>query len=46
MLVDGKIKVDTLDRLMKSEQPWIREFLHGPRAQGAMTARKESHGSR
>jgi phospholipid/cholesterol/gamma-HCH transport system ATP-binding protein len=40
MLVDRKITVDTLDKLMKSDQPWIHDFLHGPRAQGAMTARK------
>jgi phospholipid/cholesterol/gamma-HCH transport system ATP-binding protein len=46
MLADGKITVDTLDKLMKSEQPWIHEFLHGPRAQGALTARKQNHGNR
>ena len=45
MLVDKKITIDTLDKLMRSEHPWIREFLHGPRAQGAMTARKKSHGN-
>ena len=46
VLVDKKITVDTLDHLMHSQHPWIREFLHGPRAQGAMTARKWSHGNR
>jgi len=46
MLVDRKITVDTLDKLMKSDHPWVREFLHGPRAQGALTARKHSHGTR
>ncbi|MDQ2964046.1 MAG: ATP-binding cassette domain-containing protein [Pseudomonadota bacterium] len=45
VLVDKKITVGTLDKLMRSTQPWIREFLHGPRAQGAMTARKHSHGN-
>jgi phospholipid/cholesterol/gamma-HCH transport system ATP-binding protein len=45
MLVDGKIEVGTLEKLMRSDHPWIREFLHGPRAQGAMSARKKSHGS-
>ena len=40
MLADGKITVDTVDKLMHSHQPWIHEFLHGPRAQGAMSARK------
>jgi phospholipid/cholesterol/gamma-HCH transport system ATP-binding protein len=49
MLVDKKITVDTLDNLMRSKQPWIHEFLHGPRAEGAkrgaITARKSSHGT-
>ena len=45
MLVDRKLTIDTLDKLMHSDQPWIREFLHGRRAQGAMTARKQSHGN-
>jgi phospholipid/cholesterol/gamma-HCH transport system ATP-binding protein len=45
MLVDRKLTIDTLDKLLRSDQPWIHEFLHGPRAQGAMTARKQSHGN-
>ena len=45
ILVDKKVTVDTLDKLMHSQQPWIREFLHGARAQGAMTARKHTHGN-
>ena len=45
ILVDRKITVDTVDKLMHSQQPWIHEFLHGPRAQGAMTARKHAHGN-
>jgi phospholipid/cholesterol/gamma-HCH transport system ATP-binding protein len=45
ILVDKKITVDTVDNLMRSEQPWIHEFLHGPRAQGAMSTRKRAHGS-
>jgi phospholipid/cholesterol/gamma-HCH transport system ATP-binding protein len=46
VLVDKKIIVGTLDELMRSDQRWVHEFLHGPRAQGAMTARKHSHGNR
>jgi len=42
MLVDGKITVDTMANLMKSRQPWINELLHGPRAQGAMSAAKRA----
>jgi phospholipid/cholesterol/gamma-HCH transport system ATP-binding protein len=44
VLVDRKVTVDTADKLMKSDHPWIREFFHGPRAEGAMQARKTSHG--
>jgi phospholipid/cholesterol/gamma-HCH transport system ATP-binding protein len=46
ILVDKTITVDTLDKLMRSDHPWIHDFLHGPRAQGAMGARKKNHGSR
>src|SRR5712691_8923855 len=45
ILADKKITVGTLDKLMQSHQPWIREFLHGPRAEGALSARKQSHGN-
>lgn len=49
VLVDRKLTVDTLDNLLRSDQPWIHEFLHGPRAEGAkrgaMTVRKQDHGS-
>jgi len=45
ILADRKITVGTLDKLMQSHQPWIREFLHGPRAEGALTARKQTHGN-
>jgi phospholipid/cholesterol/gamma-HCH transport system ATP-binding protein len=45
VLVDRNITVDTADRLMKSDHPWIHEFFHGPRAEGAMKARKTNHGN-
>ena len=45
VLVDKKITVGTLDNLMRSRHPWIREFLHGPRAQGALAARRRSYGN-
>jgi phospholipid/cholesterol/gamma-HCH transport system ATP-binding protein len=45
VLVDRKITVDTADQLMKSDHPWIHAFFHGPRAEGAMKARKKSHGN-
>jgi len=46
VLVDGKITVGTVDKLGRSQDPWIRDFLHGPRAQGAMKARNTHHGIR
>lgn len=44
VLVDRKVTVDTADKLVKSDHPWIREFFRGPRAEGAMQARKTGHG--
>ena len=35
ILSRGKATVGTVDELMRSEDPWIREFLHGPRARAA-----------
>jgi phospholipid/cholesterol/gamma-HCH transport system ATP-binding protein len=45
ILADHKITIGTLDQLLRSDHPWIHDFLHGPRAQGAMTARKQNHGN-
>jgi phospholipid/cholesterol/gamma-HCH transport system ATP-binding protein len=45
VLVDRKMTVDTADKLMQSDHPWIHEFFHGPRAEGAMKARKTSYGN-
>jgi phospholipid/cholesterol/gamma-HCH transport system ATP-binding protein len=45
VLVDRKVTVGTVEELMKSDNPWIREFFHGPRAEGAMKARKAGHGN-
>jgi len=44
VLVDQKLTVGSLPQLMHSQHPWIREFLHGPRARGAMSARRLGHG--
>ena len=46
VLVDHKLTVGTVDKLSRSHEPWIRDFLHGPRAQGAKVARESSHGIR
>jgi len=45
VLVDKTVTVDTADQLMKSDHPWIHDFFHGPRAEGAMKARETSHGN-
>jgi len=45
VLVDRNVTVATAEKLMKSDHPWIHEFFHGPRAEGAMKARKSSHGN-
>lgn len=46
VLVDGKIVIDTVDGLLRSDEPWIHEFFHNPRAQGALAAGKRNHGNR
>jgi len=42
VLVDRKIVVDTLDRLMNNPHPWIREYFHGPRARVAHGAARRA----
>jgi phospholipid/cholesterol/gamma-HCH transport system ATP-binding protein len=44
VLVDRKITVGTAEALARSKDPWIHDFLHGPRGQGAMSTRKSAHG--
>jgi len=44
VLVDRNLTIGTPGRLRQSRHPWIHDFFHGPRAEGAMTARKVSHG--
>jgi phospholipid/cholesterol/gamma-HCH transport system ATP-binding protein len=31
VLVDGKVIVDTLDKIVNNEHPWIRQYFHGAR---------------
>jgi phospholipid/cholesterol/gamma-HCH transport system ATP-binding protein len=38
-LAERRLTVGTLEALLRSEAPAIREFLHGPRAEGALAAR-------
>ena len=37
VLVDKRVKVGTMDSLMKDEHPWIRDYFHGPRGRAART---------
>jgi phospholipid/cholesterol/gamma-HCH transport system ATP-binding protein len=41
VIVDGRMISDTLDGLMQNQNPWIREYFHGPRARAA---EKDVHG--
>jgi len=46
ILVDRHIIVDTLPNLLQNTHPWIKEFLHGPRGQGAAVAARSMYGNR
>ena len=41
VIVDGRMITDTLDGLLQNQNPWIREYFHGPRARAAD---KDAHG--
>ncbi len=41
VLVDKKIKVDTMERLLDDPHPWIQEYFHGPRGRAARHAEGE-----
>jgi phospholipid/cholesterol/gamma-HCH transport system ATP-binding protein len=41
VIVDGRMISDTLDGLLQNQNPWIREYFHGPRARAA---EKDAHG--
>lgn len=45
ILVDQTLTIGSASHLRQSKHPWIHDFFHGPRAEGAMTARKVSHGN-
>jgi len=38
VLVDKKLKVDTLDAHLHDEHPWIHAYFHGPRGRAALAA--------
>jgi phospholipid/cholesterol/gamma-HCH transport system ATP-binding protein len=41
VIVDRRMITDTLDGLLQNQNPWIREYFHGPRARAAD---KDAHG--
>lgn len=43
VLVDKKAKVGTVESLMKDNDPWIREYFHGPRGRAAIAASGKAH---
>lgn len=44
VLVDKTIMIDTIANLLKKNDPWIQEFFHGARGQGALVAAKHYAG--
>jgi phospholipid/cholesterol/gamma-HCH transport system ATP-binding protein len=38
VLVDGKVRVGTLDSLLADEHPWIHSYFHGPRGRAALAS--------
>jgi len=41
VVIDGRMITDTLDGLLQNQNPWIRDYFHGPRARAA---EKDMHG--
>jgi phospholipid/cholesterol/gamma-HCH transport system ATP-binding protein len=39
VIVDRRMVVDTLERIVDYDHPWIRRYFHGPRARAAEAAR-------
>ncbi|MCA9688030.1 MAG: ATP-binding cassette domain-containing protein [Nannocystaceae bacterium] len=46
VLVDRRVLVDTKERLLQSEHPWIQEYFHGPRARAARDSAKAARSRR
>jgi phospholipid/cholesterol/gamma-HCH transport system ATP-binding protein len=44
VLVDKKVVLGTVPELLENDHPWIKEFFHGPRGQGAVVAAKSVYG--
>lgn len=44
VIVEKRMITDTLDGLLASDQPWIREYFHGPRARAAVEGHRAGAG--
>jgi phospholipid/cholesterol/gamma-HCH transport system ATP-binding protein len=42
VLVDKKLRVGTLEQLLKDNDPWIHAYFHGPRGRAALQSRTDS----
>jgi phospholipid/cholesterol/gamma-HCH transport system ATP-binding protein len=38
VLVDGKVRIGTIDEMLRDDHPWIRAYFHGPRGRAAQRA--------
>jgi phospholipid/cholesterol/gamma-HCH transport system ATP-binding protein len=45
VLVDKRLKVDTLDAHLRDDHPWIHAYFHGPRGRAAMAAETRREGA-
>ncbi len=41
VLVDKKVTIDTLPKLLENQHPWIHAYFHGPRARAAQSVEHE-----
>jgi phospholipid/cholesterol/gamma-HCH transport system ATP-binding protein len=39
VLVDNRVRIGTMDELLRDPDPWIHAYFHGPRARAALGAR-------
>jgi phospholipid/cholesterol/gamma-HCH transport system ATP-binding protein len=46
VLVDKKLRVGTLDEMLRDDHPWIRAYFHGPRGRAAQQAEAAPPASR
>jgi phospholipid/cholesterol/gamma-HCH transport system ATP-binding protein len=45
VLVDGKVIVDTLEKIVGNDHPWIRDYFHGARGRAVFDAREANRGT-